>query len=975
MSNGLELDKISSKMEKSANEVNSTIEMLSTQADRAGYLGFGRPILVPPDEIHVVVGDGRHAMLASKKRKIYGQAGEGSVSVYHLNNLTQVVKLKTVSFTVPLRGQGDGGIEALDKNNVKFRLWAHAVAKLNPEMASIAAQRVGLDTSSLISTITKVGSAELIAVAANMQLESDIDEEGNSIKGIIANRQELAKQASERVNKILQELGYDLALLTVTRIGGVAYDRLVAKAEAIKSKEATEATTKEQEEEGRILAKHKQAKTQIIADTEKAEAEIKREKEAKLAAEQLRLQTAELEKSEQLKIKQHELALEETERQESLKAKQHALELEERQRQRDKELKEREFELDRKLKLHERTLEEIERQKVADQAVHEAEQAKQKLVHERAKIEAKNLATLAKEEEELSHTQALIEAENKANLTQEQVERQAELRAEEQSHEATLRLAQAKAEAELAAQQAEVGLAQSRAKSTREQLEAEIRLKQTEAEANRLELEQVRQLEREAKLVEAEAEREAKRTQAETERLRAEELAKAERAKEVSLLEASQLAEAMTLEAEAQAKAKQLQTQAQTQAELRQAESEAKAKEITANADRIKAEAEAEVTEKQAQAAKVRAEATRAEQAAPGLAEAEIEEARLTVAEKQLEVTRKEGLAEAEVAKATAQAEAERIRALKAVELDTERQRVELAERQVEITREEGLAEAAIAKANAEAETTRIRALKEIELLAEKQQAELYGQIPALVEIEKTRLELAHQERIAKIEADAQQKAFEAQQKAFEAIAPSIRINIHGNGGQTSKLLNEVMSFSQSIQYLGDEVPWVGRFINGDDDLNGSKGNDSIVSKNTPETLAKNGASDEINKDRIDEDSLPSNMALVSLASPSILNGVQRLLPYITQALGEVNPRMHSTLKVTDLVDRVGAIISGDETMVTALNNLRQDANFRMVGDMPVKPFLNMLGFSPGEGNQDISNISPQVETPSKTETALPEAV
>ncbi|MBN2394525.1 MAG: hypothetical protein JXR84_27580, partial [Anaerolineae bacterium] len=44
-------------------EASVTLEMLRTEADRVrGFLamfGFGRRILVPPDEIHVVVGDGR----------------------------------------------------------------------------------------------------------------------------------------------------------------------------------------------------------------------------------------------------------------------------------------------------------------------------------------------------------------------------------------------------------------------------------------------------------------------------------------------------------------------------------------------------------------------------------------------------------------------------------------------------------------------------------------------------------------------------------------------------------------------------------------------------------------------------------------------------------------------------------------------------------------------------------------------------
>ncbi len=106
--------------------------------------------------------------------------------------MTQVIKLKTVSFTVAITGTSNQGVPALDSSKVSFRLWAHAVAKLNPENADIAAQRVGLDTTGLVHTITKVGTAELVAAAASMELEN-----------IIANRQKLAEIAFPKVNDIL----------------------------------------------------------------------------------------------------------------------------------------------------------------------------------------------------------------------------------------------------------------------------------------------------------------------------------------------------------------------------------------------------------------------------------------------------------------------------------------------------------------------------------------------------------------------------------------------------------------------------------------------------------------------------------------------------------------------------------------------------------------------------------------------------
>ena len=63
--------------EKAASEFNASVASLRTEADRArGIFGFGRRIIVPPDEIHVVVGDGRHIYAISSERKIFGQTAD-----------------------------------------------------------------------------------------------------------------------------------------------------------------------------------------------------------------------------------------------------------------------------------------------------------------------------------------------------------------------------------------------------------------------------------------------------------------------------------------------------------------------------------------------------------------------------------------------------------------------------------------------------------------------------------------------------------------------------------------------------------------------------------------------------------------------------------------------------------------------------------------------------------------------------------
>ena len=64
----------------------------------------------------------------------------------------------------------------------------------------------------------------------------------------------------------------------------------------------------------------------------------------------------------------------------------------------------------------------------------------------------------------------------------------------------------------------------------------------------------------------------------------------------------------------------------------------------------------------------------------------------------------------------------------------------------------------------------------------------------------------------------------------------------------------------------------------------------------------------------------------------------------VSLVLAEVNPRMFSSLRVADVVEKLGAVLSGREDLVTALNGLKQQANFRVVGDLPVGPLLSLLG-------------------------------
>lgn len=448
-----------SGIEESLGQFNASVASLRTEADRArGIFGVGRRIIVPPDEIHVVVGDGKHTFFISSERKIFGQTADRP-SRYWLNQLTQVIKLKTISFTVPLRGIDGEGIPALDNGKVSFRLWAHAVAKLNPEKAEIASQRVGLDTTGLISTIAQVGTAELVAAAASMNLEA-----------IIANRQRLAEIAFPKVNQILSELGYDLALLTITQLEGIAYQKLVEQAEARVSKETSIATNLEQV-----------AELHDDQERERTEAEIQAETEMKLANERLdaqrEVETATLAQQEALEIRRHEVSVRSFERSKSEAQASHDTafarvqidqELGEAEAEKDALLARVKAERDAELRaLKQRREAEIRMIETEADAVRLAlEQAKQiERAAERTRAEAKRL-----HEEELASADrakeiAIVEANQVGEALK--VEAEAQAKALQVKIEAETQAELVKAEAESSATEKRAKAAKIRAEATR----------------------------------------------------------------------------------------------------------------------------------------------------------------------------------------------------------------------------------------------------------------------------------------------------------------------------------------------------------------------------------------------------------------------------------------------------------------------------------------------------------------------------
>jgi hypothetical protein len=206
-----------------------------------------------------------------------------------------------------------------------------------------------------------------------------------------------------------------------------------------------------------------------------------------------------------------------------------------------------------------------------------------------------------------------------------------------------------------------------------------------------------------------------------------------------------------------------------------------------------------------------------------------------------------------------------------------------------------------VARAEAMAEAEKIQKLKEVEISAQKELALLYEQAPVLIDLEQIRMKHSHEEALARIRA-------EASLKAFEAIAPGVKIHLFGNGGQTGQILTSLMTLSHGLTAVGEESPFFGRLLNGQE------------------------TNDQFNWQR--------------LAVP-----VATLVPALKQLTGEMNPRVLSGLRVADVVERLGPVVSGQENLVTALNQLKEDATFRVIGDLPLNGLLKMIGLGQENGS------------------------
>lgn len=266
-----------------------------------GWFGYGKKVVVPSDQIHIVAAAGLHSFFASREVVVYGgsagTADDGSPLkskagiIYRKNSLTSVIAMRTITFLVSVNGVNGQGIKVLDSNRVPYIISAHVVAKLDESRADIAARRVGTDIESLATTIREVTEAELTDAAAGMALED-----------LLHKAQVLAERAFEEVKTTLQELGYTLVLLKVSDLGGDAYQKLVAQANANVLRTSTISINASELATGQNQAERERTEAQVVAETKRVTERQRLESERDV-------QTTQLTTEEELALRRHELTL------------------------------------------------------------------------------------------------------------------------------------------------------------------------------------------------------------------------------------------------------------------------------------------------------------------------------------------------------------------------------------------------------------------------------------------------------------------------------------------------------------------------------------------------------------------------------------------------------------------------------------------------------------------------------------------
>ena len=170
-------------------------------------------------------------------------------------------------------------------------------------------------------------------------------------------------------------------------------------------------------------------------------------------------------------------------------------------------------------------------------------------------------------------------------------------------------------------------------------------------------------------------------------------------------------------------------------------------------------------------------------------------------------------------------------------------------------------------------------------------------------------MDYAHRERVMEIQT-------EAYLRAFEAIAPGIRVNLIGNGGQAGQILGDLLSLAHGARVVGEEVPAIGNWLNG---LGSGNSNGAVL-----------GMVEQLNQYK----------------------------PFIQDVVDEMNPRLFNTLKVADLIERLTPVLSGREDLLSALKKVREDANFNLVGNLPVNALLGLLGINVPEDDTVVDGTA-----------------
>ncbi len=357
---------------------------------------------------------------------------------------------------------------------------------------------------------------------------------------------------------------------------------------------------------------------------------------------------------------------------------------------------------------------------------------------------------------------------------------------------------------------------------------------------------------------------------------------------------------------------------AEQQAELRAYEAQ-KADEL--RQQRIEREAQIKLAETQAEAKRMAAEQTERlerEQARAQADAARLEREETATAERQRRVLEIKAEAEAHSMKIQAEASAQQIRTDATAKADAAVQEAEAAKSraaaekvQAEATRAktaaEGLAKAEVAARNAEvalaqadadkaaglaqAEVTEAQARaaaagererRQVEVETKARLATLYEANPQLFELEKLRIRFAHELEMANVQQ-------QTQIAMMQALAANMEIKVIGNAGQMGQILSELMTLRAGVATATEEFPFLRSLF----------GNGSQMLAGLPSALG--------------------------------------------EVLQDVQPRVFASLTVADLVERLSAVANGDSDLSAALNGLRQDSNFRVVGNLPVVELLGQL--------------------------------